>query len=97
LLGNVAEKEGVVPWAALTFPRAYVANSIPVIFERYWYEHIMDGALSKLLSQQDKPYTNPQLAGYHGKRFRNGISQARDMAQRQFSNSERGWSYPAWA
>jgi hypothetical protein len=97
LRGDQVAKEGFVPWVSLTFPRTYVADSVPVVFERYWYEIILDGVLTKLMSQQDKPYTNPVLARYHGARFRNGISQARDMAQRQFSNSERGWVYPAWA
>lgn len=97
LKGNTAEGEGVVPWVSLGFPRTRVAMGIPVVFERVWYEQILDGTLAKLLSQQDKPYTNPTLAQYHGRRFRNGISEARDMAQRQMSNSERGWQYPSWA
>lgn len=97
LKGDLVNKEGIVPWVSLTFPRTYVTDSVPVIFERYWYEEILDGTLAKLLSQQDKPYTNPVLAQYHAGRFRNAIAMARDMAQRQFINSERGWSYPAWA
>ena len=97
LRGDIAAKEGIVPWVSLTFPRTYIADSVPVIFERYWYEDILDGTLTKLLSQQQKPYTNPILAQYHGQRFRNSIAKARDVAQRQFSNSERGWVFPAWA
>ena len=97
LKGDTVNKEGIVPWVALTFPRTYVSDSVPVVFERMWYEDILDGTLSKLMSQQDKPYTNPVVAQYHATRFRNAISQARDMAQRQFNNSERGWMYPAWA
>jgi len=97
LKGDQAAKEGFVPWVALTFPRTYIGNSVPVIFERQWYEAILDGTLSKLLSQQDKPYTNPTLATYHARRFRNEIAKGRDMARHQFNNSETGWSFPAWA
>jgi hypothetical protein len=97
LKGDIALKEGIVPWVSLTFPRTYIADSVPVVFERYWYEYILDGTLAKLMSQQQKPYTNPVLAQYHGARFRNSIAKARDVAQRQFSNSERGWSFPQWA
>lgn len=97
LAGNMAAGEGVVPWVSLGFPRQILANSIPVVFERMWYEHILDGALSRLMSQQDKPYTNPQLGAYHTKRFRNGIAEARDSAMKQFNNSESGWVFPRWA
>jgi hypothetical protein len=97
LKGDQANKEGFVPWVALTFPRTYVGDSVPVVFERQWYEAILDGCLAKLLSQQDKPYTNPTLATYHSKRFRNSIAKATDMARHQFNSSEQGWSYPAWA
>jgi hypothetical protein len=97
LQGNTAEKEGIVPWVSLGFPRVAVTDGIPQVFERMWYEDILDGTLFKLLSIQDKPWTNPTLAGYHGKKFRNSIAMARDMATRQFSNSETAWQFPAWA
>lgn len=88
---------GVVPWVSLGFPRIPVNNAVPVIFERYWYEHILDGAVGRLCSQQDKPYTNAVLAKYHLTRFRNGISEAREVAERQFNPTERGWGYNQWA
>jgi hypothetical protein len=88
---------GIVPWVSLGFPARSVCSAIPVIFERYWYEHILDGATARLMGQQDKPYTNPRMAAYHGRRFRNGISEARDMARRQFNTTDSGWQYPKWA
>lgn len=97
LKGNTAEGEGFVPWVSLGFPRSTGAMSIPVVFERMWYEPILDGTLGKLLSQQDKPWTNPTLAQYHGQRFRAGMATARDQAAKQFSNAEHSWSFPAWA
>ena len=97
LAGNTDEGEGIVPWVSLIFPREFVENSIPDIFQRMWYDHILDGAVSKLMSIQDKPFTNPQLAAYHARRFRNGMAQARDMAMRQFTDTERGWQFPKWA
>ena len=94
---GTAVGQGLVPWVALGFPRGIVIDSVPIIFERMWYEIILDGATAKLLSQQDKPYTNPVIAQYHARRFRNGIAEARDMARRQMSNSDSHWAFPAWA
>ncbi len=71
--------------------------AIPVVFQRNWYEPILDGMLSKLMSQQDKPYSNPTLGEYHSRRFRVAIAKCRDMGRRQLNNSGRTWRYPAWA
>ena len=95
--GNLADREGIVPWVSLGFPPVWIENAVPIVFQRYWYDTILSGSLLRLLGQQDKPYTNPQLALYHGKKYRNEIAVARDMAMRQFNTSERGWEYPRWA
>lgn len=95
--GNLADREGIVPWVSLGFPQTWIEDAVPVVFQRYWYDTILSGTLSRLLGQQDKPYTNPQLALYYGKKYRNEIAVARDMAARQFNTSERGWEYPRWA
>jgi len=70
---------------------------LPDIFCMHWYDAILCGATQRLASQQDKPYTNVTVAQLHGVRFRNYISQARDMARRQVLNVESDFRFPKWA
>ena len=63
------------------------------IIEKYWTV-ILDGVTARLLSQKAKPYYDPQLAVYHGRRFRNGIAFARSEAQRNNAFRVQAWRYP---
>jgi hypothetical protein len=88
---------GVVPFVAMQVPMNCCTSALPVIFQRYWYDVILDGALAVLYAQPDKPYTNFPQAEYRARAFKSGISTARDMARRQMGNAETQWQFPKWA
>ncbi|RKX47794.1 MAG: hypothetical protein DRP64_00060 [Verrucomicrobia bacterium] len=83
-------------YVALTMKEPWDGR-VPYTYERYHFDKILDGATGRLFSQPGKPYTNPKMAQYHLRRFRNGMAQARDMAQRQFNKSGNDFIYPRWA
>ena len=90
----------LIPYVVMTI-KDKVCNTdtatVPYWMLRYWKDHWIDGVLGRLMSVPDKPYTNLIQAQYHLRRFRNGISQARDMARRQFSTAETDFKFPGWA
>lgn len=69
-------------------------DTLPDVFFTHWFDIIRDGAIGDLCGQQDKSYTNPQLAVVHQRRFRNGVARARDEARNQFNTSENEFRYP---
>lgn len=88
---------GVIkPTVSLVFKDPW-DGQIPVFIMRYWREVLHDGVLGKMMQHQDKPYTNAQLSGYHMRRFRSGITRARDMAARQYTEAESSIIFPRWA
>lgn len=62
-----------------------------------WFDTILDGVLGRIYQQPGKTYTNLMSAQYHLRRFRSGISKARDEARRRYTKTETGWAYPNWA
>lgn len=96
-MAATAGVSGVVPFVALQIPVNCCTSALPVVFQRYWYDVILDGSLAVLYAQPDKPYTNFPQAEYRGRAFRSGISMARDMARRQMGNAETQWQFPSWA
>jgi hypothetical protein len=73
-------------------------HSPPEEVSTHFYEAVLDGTLGRLMGQQKKPYSSPVHAQYHLKRFRNGISEARDMARRSWGLGESEFRFPAtWA
>lgn len=55
---------------------------------------ILDGVLGKMMSQQQKSYSNSTSAAYHLKRFRTAIQMARTAANRANNVGAQSWSYP---
>lgn len=55
---------------------------------------IMSGVLSRMMVQPAKPYSNPQLAAYHGRVFSSTISEARAEANRGFTYGTQKWRFP---
>lgn len=55
---------------------------------------IVDGVLGRMMSQLAKPYSSPQLAAYHTKKFRNAVSQAKVEAQHQNVYRGQNWRFP---
>lgn len=54
----------------------------------------ISGVLSRMLAQPAKPYTNAQLATYHGTAFRGAISKARSEANRRYTYRNQVWRFP---
>lgn len=78
-------------------PKEITTGNYPVMPDWWWGQYqpnILDGVLSKMMSQPAKPYSNLPLARYHGKRFTQGINQAK--TQTQHGNTHRGqnWQFP---
>lgn len=97
---SVDMKQALIPYVVLTLQDdACVGtnDTVPSWMLRYWKDHWIDGVLGRLMSQPDKPYTNLITSQYHMRRFRNGISQARDMGRKQFGSAETNFQFPRWA
>jgi hypothetical protein len=74
-------------------PVNFNADLPPELFSQ-WFETILDGVLFRLYSTPTKPYSSPQLAIYHGKRYRKGIAQAKGVAQHGFTSGGGIWQFP---
>lgn len=59
-----------------------------------YYTDILDGLLGAMMGQLAKPYSNPQLAQYHMRRFRSGIAGAKVEAQHQNVYRGQSWRFP---
>jgi hypothetical protein len=88
LLPPTAMRNG---WASLALrPRAFDVvklGRIPELFTT-WFETMLDGTLFRLYGMPSKPWSSPQLAQYHGTRFRMGLNRARDIAERMHSHQQ---------
>jgi len=59
-------------------------------FFRDW----LDGTQATLMSQISKPYSNPVMAEYHGRRFRSHMAFHKQEADRGFIYNAPRWRYP---
>lgn len=55
---------------------------------------LLDGVLSRVMTQPAKPYTNPQLAAYHARVFNTAKSAARVEARTANLNGGQAWRFP---
>jgi hypothetical protein len=55
---------------------------------------ILDGLLGKMMTQENKSYTDQGQGKYHLQRFRTGIQQAKVAAQRQNTMGAQNWRFP---
>jgi hypothetical protein len=62
-----------------------------------FHEGWIDGVQSRLMSQINKPYSNPTMASYHGKRFRKFMGRAKQIASRGYVYNKPNWKFPQWA
>lgn len=84
---------------ALTFnvalaPKQSVTH-LPRIAQTHFYDALLDGFLLRVYTQPSKPYTDPLLAQYHGKRFRDAIAYYAGQAKKGFAGAP-GWTYPCF-
>lgn len=63
------------------------------MFEMY-FQDWLDGTLGRLYSMPSKPWTNLQLAQYHGRRFRNEMAFRKQEAARGFVYNVPTWQFP---
>jgi hypothetical protein len=72
-------------------------GALPELFTT-WFETMHDGVLFRMFGMPAKPWSSPQLAQYHGTRFRQGMNRARDIAERLHSNQQSPFRmYPYFA
>lgn len=55
---------------------------------------ILDGLLGQMMSQIAKPYTSPNIAAVHLKKFKSGMSQAKVEASHQNVYRGQSWRFP---
>jgi hypothetical protein len=63
------------------------------VLSKYFTE-ILDGLLGRMKAQIAKPYSSPQTAVIHLRRFRQGISSARVHENRQSTHRAQRWRFP---
>lgn len=80
---------------ALT-PVAFAAE-MPHMLMSQWFETVLDGTLARFFNTPAKPYSSPQLAQYHQRRYYAGISRARAFAQQQNTDGPGRWGFPYFA
>lgn len=62
-----------------------------------FHEAFVDGTQGRMMSQVSKPWSNPQVAQYHMKRFRKFIGRAKQTAARGYTYNTPNWRFPRWA
>lgn len=70
--------------------------NVPSYVRTHFYETILSGVLGRMMAHIKKPYSSPAHAQVHRQVFRSGMSEARDMARRNFTAAEKSWRFPAW-
>jgi hypothetical protein len=66
----------------------------PDRFMQMYRAGILDGVLSRMMSQPAKPYTNLPLASFHEKRFQSIKARAKVDAEHQFTYGAQNWRFP---
>jgi len=75
-------------------------NQFPVMADWMWqryYPYFEDGLVLHMATQPGKPYTDPNLAAYHGRRWRKAIGVARADAVKANIADGQLWRFPAFA
>jgi hypothetical protein len=62
-----------------------------------FFDNWLDGALNRLMGMVSKPWTNPTMSSYYGKRFRNAMAFRKQEALRGFTYNTPAWRFPRWA
>jgi hypothetical protein len=55
---------------------------------------LLDGLLSRMMTQPSKPYTNPQMAVFHMRKFRQATASARVEWTRNNNYGAQAWAFP---
>lgn len=71
--------------------------TFPTDLFQQWFQVILDGVLGRLYAMPAKPYSSPQLADFHSKRYRAGVVRARTTAQAGYTEGAGRWGFPYFA
>lgn len=63
------------------------------MFDMY-FQDWLDGVQGRMFGMANKPWSNIQLAAYHGKRFRNQMAFRKQEAMRGFTFNRPAWRFP---
>jgi hypothetical protein len=77
-------------------PTSFAAELSPMLWSQ-WFETLMSGVLYRLYGQPVKPYSSPQMAQFHGRRYMSGCASARAIADHGFTDGGGRWLYPYYA
>lgn len=69
----------------------------PDWFLTNYSDSLLDGVLSKMMSQAAKPYFSQQGFLYHGRRFRNSMSRIRSAVEVGHTYGTQVWRFPFFA
>ncbi len=86
--------DGLSITATLTFIKR-ACHQPPDYVVTQWYDVVLDGATGRLMQHIKRPYSNPKMATFYLKRFRNGMREARDATRRAWGFAESSFSFPA--
>lgn len=59
-----------------------------------WGRYVLDGVLGKMMTTQNKSYTNDTLGTYHLKKFQEGIARLRTATLAANSQGGQSWRFP---
>jgi hypothetical protein len=59
-----------------------------------YFDAFLDGALGRLYSMPAKPWTNPQMALFHGRKFRSAMGYRKQEIRRGFAYNIQTWRFP---
>lgn len=78
-------------------PGTDVEHWIPADMWRTHYEVFLEGALGRMMGQKSKPYSDPQLALFHMRRFRSLMAQAKHAVEANNVPDGQSWKFPFFA
>jgi len=82
---EAANAAGVVATVAL-MPMTTASGISDGLFE-FYYEAIAAGALARLMLSPGKPYSNPELGGFHQRRFSDAVDTEKLRAEKAFGRN----------
>ena len=94
---DVTEKTKIMVTVALAPGLMGKKQTYPDIPDYIWndyYDIILDGVISRLMSQPAKPYSNPQMALFHGKKFNSGCNVAKWQLENGRLYRGQNWRFP---
>lgn len=87
------QKDNTMIVTASLVPTA-VDTVMPDYIQVQYFEVLLDGLLGRLMNYKNKPYSNPDGAEYHLRRFRSGMARVRNNTIHGLNESANTWGFP---